>query len=88
MPDSNFLSHPIVISTQVKTGVVHFDLTPYNVIVSGDFIASLEWIKDFGKGELAFSAGLGSGFYCREVSQGNWEKFPMAEVGFNFLAEY
>ncbi len=61
---------------QVGENVV-VDLKPYNILVEGNFLISLEHVKDLGKGFLYFCAAMTDKTYHRATSQGLWEKEPV-----------
>lgn len=90
MPDQKLLKENIIITTTIKSGKLTIDLTPYNIIVFGDFVISLEWIKDLGNtNELQFSASILRGnIYFRKTSDCNWIKESIIGIGFNVEAEY
>ncbi len=52
---------------------ISFDLEDENIIVTGDFLVSLEHIKDLGDGEVAYSADNKQKTYVRKTSQGKWK---------------
>jgi len=89
MPNQSILNENIIVTTEMKNGILSVDLTEYNIIVEDDFIVTLEWIEDYGKDGLYFSAGLfGSPVIARETSQGDWKKVPPISLGFNVVAKY
>lgn len=74
----NILEKPIYLSLskeQIKETIT-IDLLQYNIIVNGDFMISVEHVKDLGKGSLNFSAQLFKNTYYRETSQAIWETAP------------
>lgn len=84
LPDKNILSQNIVLKTTEKNGLMHVDLTPYNIVLDEDAVVALEWLKDLGgtKG-LMFSCNIGGGpVYFRQASQGEWEKESFAGIGY------
>lgn len=54
------------------------DLKPYNIQVEGNFLLTMEQVKELGKGYLYFCAGMSDKTYFKATSQGKWEK---ASVG-------
>ena len=79
----------IIIETEVSSGIVTKDLTPYDLVIDEDFFVSIEWIEDLGPGTLYFSGGFfGSPLIAREVSQGKWTKIGSASVGMNVEVRY
>lgn len=88
-PNKSILNENIIVSTEMKNGILSVDLTEYNIIVEDDFFVSLEWIESYGKDGLYFSAGVfGSPIIARETSQGDWEKVAPFCLGFNVVAKY
>jgi len=56
---------------------LEFNLEPYDIISDGDFLVSLEYIKNLGEGELYFYTGTGKLTYFRITSQGSWQTSPV-----------
>lgn len=52
------------------------NLHKHNIQVSGDFLVTLEHVKNLGKGGLYFCAQLGRSWY-RKTSQGDWGSAPI-----------
>jgi len=71
----NILTHPIYIkrSKAQVADKITIDLSNENIEVSGDFLVSLEHIKDLGEGRLYLSCKLFNKTYFRETSQGSWQ---------------
>ena len=89
MPNKSLLKENILVTTEMKNGILSIDLSEYYIIVEDDFFVSLEWIEDLGTDGLYFSAGvLGSPIISRETSQGDWEKTAPFCLGFNVVAKY
>ena len=89
LPKENILKEPIYLNTDVTSGLVSLDLTPYEIVMDEDFFISIEWIEDLGPGTLYFSGGFfGSPLIAREVSQGKWTKIGSASVGMNVEVRY
>ena len=79
----------IIIETDIKTGIVSVDLTPYDIVVEDDFVVAIEWVEDLGIGNLLFSAGFfGSNLFARVASQGQWERIGVAAIGMNVGVTY
>lgn len=75
----NQLNTPIYLKlpkNQVGEHVV-VDLKPFNIMVEGNFLISLEQVKDLGKGYLYFCAAMTGKTFHRATSQGIWEKSPV-----------
>lgn len=88
-PGENILQKNIIIEPKEMTGLITFDLKPYQVYVDSDVFIAIEWIRDLGdvKG-LYFSTKLiGSATYARQVSQDKWEKVP-AGIGLHAEIAY
>ena len=50
-PDRELLSNNIIISVVQESGWLDFDLSQYNIVLSGKTVLSLEWIKVYGVNE-------------------------------------
>ena len=84
LPHENILNENIIITSTIKKGMLNVDLRKYNIVMEEDFFVSLEWIEDFGDGDLQFSIGfLGSPVIYREASQGHWTVIKGIGPGFN-----
>jgi hypothetical protein len=55
---------------------IQIDLQPKNIVLEGDFLVTLEHVKDLGDGYLNFCAGLTDKTFFRKTSQGKWESVP------------
>lgn len=88
-PDKNILSQNIVLKTTAKSGLMHADLTPFNIMLEEDAVVTLEWLKDLGGTTgLLFSCSLLSGpIYYRQASQGEWKKETVAGLGYWLTVE-
>ena len=85
---TSILKKPIYISlSKVETTKkdITIDLNDENIWVLGDFLISLEHVKNLGKGYLFFCGGLSHKTYYRMASQGNWTTFPIG-IGLNIEA--
>lgn len=56
---------------------IQIDLQDKNIIVEGDFLITLEHIKNLGEGHLLFSAGFKAKTYYRKTSHGKWDTAPV-----------
>jgi CarboxypepD_reg-like domain len=74
----NVLQKPIYIylSKNQTLETVVVDLKPYNLVMEGDFLVSLEHIKNLGEGKLYFCAKIGTRSYFRSTSQAKWDSVP------------
>jgi len=89
LPDKNLLQQNILVTVKKGQDHITVDLEPYHIMVEDKFFISLEWIKDQPGRGLKFAASfLSSAIIVRETSQAKWEKFGIAGIGFNVLAEY
>lgn len=88
MKFENVLNKPIYISLPKEkvTETISIDLKPKNIVVDGDFLITLEHVKNLGKGRLYFCAGLSKKTYFRKTSQGEWEKVPIG-IGISVAAQ-
>lgn len=84
----NLLRKPIYIDipgSSIKDEI-QIDLTDKNVVVEGDFLVTLEHVKDLGKGSLNFCSSLSTKTYYRKTSQGQWMTVPVG-VGISVVAD-
>ena len=89
LPNETLLNENIIVETDIQSGIVSKDLTPYEIVIDQDFFVAIEWIEDLGPGKLFFSGGFfGSPLIAREVSQGTWSKVGTASVGMNVEVRY
>ena len=93
-PSKNIMTKNIIIPIDAKqTGLISVDLREYNIELSDDVIATLEWVKNEGennKGEaIFFSLGVfNSGTLIKRASQGKFKKYSRMGVGMNFDVRY
>ena len=88
MKFENVLQKPIYISLpkdKVKE-LISINLKPHNIVIEGDFLITLEHVKNLGPGNLFFSVGLSKKTYYRKTSQGIWEKVPIG-IGISVTAQ-
>lgn len=83
---SSILKKPIYIklSKEKIKDRISFNLAEENILVTGDFLVSLEHIKDLGDGEIAFSSEKKKKTYVRKTSQGKWK---IVKVGISISAD-
>ena len=75
--------------TDIESGILTVELTPYNIVIDEDFFIAIEWIEDLGPGKLFFSGGFfGAPLVDREVSQGKWSALGSASVGMSVEVRY
>lgn len=82
----SILKKPIYVKfnkAEIKDNI-SFNLEAENIIVKGDFLVSLEHIKDLGNGEIAFSSEKKKETYVRKTSQGKWK---IVKVGISISAD-
>ncbi len=75
----NILEVPVYLKLskdQMKEELV-VDLEKYNLAVEGDFLVTLEHIKDLGEGYLYFCAGFSGRTHFRMTSQAPWQSVPV-----------
>jgi hypothetical protein len=75
----NILREPIYLKMPKESvkDEIQIDLQSKNIVVEGDFLITLEHVKDLGNGYLQFCAGLTDKTYYRKTSQGKWETAPV-----------
>ncbi|MBL7814817.1 MAG: carboxypeptidase-like regulatory domain-containing protein [Saprospiraceae bacterium] len=73
------LQKPIYLqlSKSIMSETIIVDLKPYNLQIKGDFLVTLEHIKNLGKGKLHFCSKLGTRSYYRMTSQASWATLPV-----------
>jgi hypothetical protein len=71
----NILRNPIYLKLPKDklTDKVVVDMLPYNLVVQGNFLVTLEHVKNLGEGHLYFCAGILDKTYYRKTSQAKWE---------------
>jgi uncharacterized protein with FMN-binding domain len=90
MPDGHILNDNVIIKIGKITGNISVDLTRYNILVSNDFLACIEWLDRKGPPTgriLNISAGLFGSTYIKTASQGNWGVKEGVGVGINVEAD-
>ncbi|MEM9525867.1 MAG: carboxypeptidase-like regulatory domain-containing protein [Bacteroidota bacterium] len=66
----------VIITTDLKEGILEVDLEQYDIVVQDDFAVTLEWIEDFGDGRLRFPfRRYGPRCVFRNASQDRWESY-------------
>lgn len=84
----NILREPIFIKVpknMLKDGL-HINLEDKNIIVDGNFLVTLEHIKELGNGGLWFCASLKQKTFYRKTSQGEWQTAPIG-ISLSVLAD-
>jgi len=88
-PNENILNENIIVETDIESGILTVELTPYKIVIDEDFFIAIEWIEDLGPGKLFFSGGFfGAPLVDREVSQGKWSALGSASVGMSVEVRY
>jgi hypothetical protein len=79
MDFENILREPIYLELPKKSvkDEIQIDLQSKNIVIEGDFLITLEHVKDLGNGYLYFCAGFTDKTYYRKTSQGKWETAPV-----------
>ena len=89
LPHENILKENIIVTSTIESGVLSVDLREYDIVMEEDFFVSLEWIEDFGEGDLRFSIGFfGSPVIYREASQGHWTIINAIGPGFTVKVKH
>ena len=76
----NILTEPIYViasKEDVLNGSLQVDLMEQNIVVNGNFLVTLEHIRDLGNGGIWFPASLKQKTYYRKTSQGKWKTVPI-----------
>ncbi len=84
----NILKEPIYINLLKEDleDEIHIDLRSDNIVVEGEFLVTLEHVKDLGYGHLYFNTGLSGRTYYRMTSQGEWASLRLG-IGISVLAD-
>lgn len=84
----NILREPIYINIPASSikDEIQLDLSDKNIVVEGDFLVTLEHVKDLGPGLLHFCSSLSTKTYYRKTSQGQWSTVPVG-VGISVVAD-
>lgn len=75
----NILAQPIVLvysKIELKETLA-IDVRPYQIEVNGEFMVSIEYVRDMGPGTLYFKSKLNKKTYIRNTSQANWVDTPI-----------
>jgi CarboxypepD_reg-like domain len=85
---TNILREPIYLDIQASAikDEIQIDLSDKNIVVEGDFLVTLEHVKDLGPGLLHFCSTLSTKTYYRKTSQGQWLTVPIG-VGISVVAD-
>ena len=88
-PDfENVLTSPIYITIpkdKIKNTIV-VNISKRDIYVNGNFMVTIEHVRNLKNGRLYFSCGLGTSTWHRKTSQGNWGKTPIG-IAVNVDAE-
>ncbi|WP_103071175.1 hypothetical protein [Aquimarina sediminis] len=88
-PGSNILTSNIYHTISTRKGEEIIDLSPYNIKVDEDFIASIELIKVYGSDiQFAVIAGSGGRSFLRDISQDNWKELKEVGIAFKIDVSY
>lgn len=61
----------------IRNGAIQIDLKDQQIIVNGNFLVTLEHVRELGDRGLYFSCGLKQKTYFRTTSQGSWATAPV-----------
>jgi len=87
-PGENILDKPIYLSYTKEELLenIEIDLSKEVIFVKGNFLVTLELVKDLGEGGLNFCTGFfQSPIYYRETSQGRWQKSGFIAIGMSAI---
>ena len=90
MPSKNLVKANIIHTISKPFGEEIIDLEPYNVVVNGNIIVSIELIKVFGSYvdfEVATSRYNGKA-YTRHLSQDAWKRYDEEKMAFSLKTSY
>ncbi|WP_184549887.1 hypothetical protein [Mucilaginibacter sp. FT3.2] len=90
--DSNLVSAIIKgIIPKYKNGehqLVSVDLSPYNVVISGDILVSIEFLTTKSGADISFACGLlNGGTFHKDTDTAKWKKIPVVGADFNVLVK-
>jgi len=89
LPGSKIVQKNIIVTSTIKEGAVEVDLEDYQIVVKDDFCVTIEWIEDFGNGNLLFPfRRLGARCIYRNTSQADWVRFPFMSPAMNVTIGY
>ena len=88
LPHENILIENIIVTSQIKKGLMTIDLSEYNLMATDDFFISIELIEQLGAGGLRFLADYnGTPIITRAASQGKWNKQGSLSFGFSVVVK-
>jgi len=88
-PTESLLTDNIIVTSQIRKGVLEVDLSDYGIVAEGDFFISLEWIEDLGEGGLHFYADYsGPKMITRAAAQGKWNEQDDLSFAFTVSVRY
>jgi hypothetical protein len=90
--DSNF------VATEIKGTIpkydkgehklVSVDLSPFNVVASGQILVSIEFLTTKNGADISFASGLlNGGTFHKDSSDEKWKKIPVVGADFNVLVK-
>ncbi len=82
-PDSSLLKEPITVTSHMKKGVLTLDIGKYNIYVKDDFFLALKWKEGKDRERIGFGGGLSGYKSYQRVDNGEWDKLPLMNLGFN-----
>lgn len=82
----NILTAPIYVKAAMKNASQLTISFNSRIVVDGDFLITLEHVKNMGPGKLFFCSSLLHKTYFRKTSQGKWESAPVG-IGISVDAE-
>jgi hypothetical protein len=97
-PNNELLKENVIINMSEKSGWVEFDISKYNIVLSGEIALSLEWLKVYGENEnrlikmsnskeptanVLFNKRNNAGIeYVRKGSEAKWNKLDNQSPSF------
>lgn len=89
LPGAKIVQKNIIVTSSIKEGAVEVNLEDYQIVVEDDFCVTIEWIEDFGRGNLLFPfRRLGARCVYRNTSQADWVRFPFMSPAMNVTIGY
>lgn len=86
MSGENFVKKDIIAEIPVGKNRVDVDLSPYNIEVKRDILATIEWLETVDGASPSFAIGVFNGG-SYEYASGKWKKIPVFGLDFNIIVK-
>ena len=81
-PGVSLLKDPIILTSNMKKGVLTMDIGKYNIYVKDNFFLALQWKEGKDPERIGFGGGLSGNKSYQRVDNGEWDKLPLMNLGF------